>query len=67
MQPLNRLELASDRALVVLGDDNKGARIQLQRERGSFVVDDVELIAGPTADQRQSLRRLLRQKLQTGG
>ncbi len=48
-------------------DDRHAARIQLVRERDSFVIDDVELIAGPTTGERQSLRRLLRQKLQTGG
>lgn len=66
-RPLEKLEVATDRALVVLGDDRRGARIQLVRERDSFVIDDIELIAGPTAAERQSLRRLLRQKLQTGG
>lgn len=66
-KPLEKLEATTDRALVVLGDDRNGARIQLVRERDSFVIDDVELIAGPTTGERQSLRRLLRQKLQTGG
>lgn len=66
-RPLEKLEVATDRALVVLGDDRRGARIQLVRERDCFVIDDIELIAGPTAAERQSLRRLLRQKLQTGG
>lgn len=66
-KPLEKLEASTDRALVVLGDDRHGARIQLIRERESYVIDDIELIAGPTTAERQSLRRLLRQKLQTGG
>jgi hypothetical protein len=66
-QPLNQLELKTDRAIVVLGDDNRGAKIQLVREHGQYVVDDVELIAGPLPDQRQSLRRLLRTTIHEGG
>jgi hypothetical protein len=66
-RPLEKLEAGTDRAMVVLGDDRFGARVQLVRERDSFVIDDIELIAGPTTAERQSLRRLLRQKLQTGG
>lgn len=66
-QPLNKLELKTDRAIVVLGDDNRGAKIQLVREHGQYVVDDVELIAGPLPDQRQSLRRLLRTTIHQGG
>lgn len=66
-QPLNKLELKTDRAIVVLGNDNHGAKIQLVREHGQYVVDDVELIAGPLPDQRQSLRRLLRTTIHEGG
>lgn len=66
-QPLSKLELKPDRALVWLGDDNKGAKIQLIREHGQYVVDDVELISGPLPDQRQSLRRLLRTTIHQGG
>lgn len=49
-----------DRAIVSLGDDRFGARIQLMKERGQFRVDNVMLIAGPEDTQRVDLKRQVR-------
>jgi hypothetical protein len=45
--PISAVSLAEDRADVVLGNENWGARVTLEHVGGRFVVDDVLLIAGP--------------------
>ncbi|MBI3863886.1 MAG: hypothetical protein HY290_18505 [Planctomycetia bacterium] len=64
--PLTRIERMEDRASVQFGDDRFGARFELVRERGQFVVDDVTLISGRSEDQRIALKRTIRTQLAEG-
>ena len=64
--PLTKISLTPDRALVTLGDDRFGAKVFLVMERDRYVLDDVLLISGVETAQRQSLKRLLRDRLQNG-
>lgn len=64
--PLHKMTLTPDRGLAILGDERFGAKVYLVKERDRYVLDDVLLVAGPEAAQRQSLKRLLRERLQRG-
>lgn len=64
--PLSKINLTPDRALIILGDDRYGAKVFLVKERDRYVLDDVLLVAGPETRERQSLKRILRDRLQNG-
>lgn len=65
-QNVNRIELTSDRALLVLGDDQHGAKVFMTREDERFTVDDVVLIGGQEVGQRSGLKLMFRQIVVTG-
>ena len=65
-RPLTKLNIQGETAEAMLGDEQFGARIKLIKERGEFVIDDVELISGVLPEQRVGLRRMLRTRLQNG-
>ncbi|MCA9077937.1 MAG: hypothetical protein KDA93_23110 [Planctomycetaceae bacterium] len=54
--PITSIALTEDRAELVLGDDNWGARCTLLRGEDHFVVDDVRVIAGPSESQQADLK-----------
>ncbi|MSR59024.1 MAG: hypothetical protein EXS05_15505 [Planctomycetaceae bacterium] len=60
---MSGLTQQQDRAVVVLGDDRFGARVELIKERGGYRIDDVLLISGPADDQRVGLKREVRTHL----
>ncbi len=64
--PIGSIQHNPENALIILGDDNFGARVKLVREREFFRIDDVTIIAGPEESQRASLRAQLRVRLQNG-
>lgn len=64
--PLNRIQLTTDRALVVLGDERFGAKVFLNKEDERYVVDDIFMINGIEVKQRTGLKPMLRQ-LVVGG
>lgn len=66
-QPLTHIaQKSSGEAWVVLGDEQYGAKIFLQRERDQYVVDDITLVAGPSPKQRVQLAALLRTRMARG-
>jgi hypothetical protein len=52
--------------LLLLGDEQFGARVLLVREHSTYAVDDVMLIAGPDASLQARLKRRLREELVHG-
>jgi hypothetical protein len=56
---LTSLDMNDDLAIVGLGDDQYGARVRLVREGERFVVDNVQLIAGPEVRQRIDLKEAM--------
>jgi hypothetical protein len=57
------INVAGDRAVLVLGNKRFGAEILLQKERGEYRLDDVRLIFGPEKGQEISMKRAIRRKL----
>lgn len=64
--PVNRIQLTTDRALLILGDDRFGAKVFLNKEDERYVVDDVMMISGIEHGQRTGLKQAMRQ-LVVGG
>ncbi|MES2789926.1 MAG: hypothetical protein V4719_09905 [Planctomycetota bacterium] len=64
--PVNRIQLTTDRALLVLGDDRFGAKIFMNKEGDRYVVDDIVMVSGIEQKQRTGLKQALRQ-LVVGG
>ena len=64
--PVNRIQLTTDRALLVLGDDRYGAKVHMNKEGEHYVVDDIMMIWGVQQSQRTGLKQALRQ-LVVGG
>ena len=64
--PVNSIQLKTDRALLVLGDDRYGAKVHMKKEGEHYVVDDIMMIRGIEQGQRTGLRQALRQ-LVVGG
>ncbi len=64
--PINTLTMTEDRADLTLGTDHFGARIQLERRDQRFLVDDVQLIAGPDKSSHVDLKRVTRLNLAAG-
>lgn len=66
-EPLTHIaQKSSGEAWVVLGTEQYGAKIFLQRERDQYVVDDITLVAGPSPKQRVQLAALLRTRMARG-
>jgi hypothetical protein len=61
------VQVVGERAIVVLGDDSRGAKINLIKERGAYRIDDVTLIAGIAHDQRIPMKKTLRTVVAHGG
>ncbi|HTI51019.1 MAG TPA: hypothetical protein VL475_08710, partial [Planctomycetaceae bacterium] len=61
--PLSGINVAGDRAVLVLGNKRFGAEIRLQKERGEYRLDDVRLIFGPAKGQEITMKKAIRQKL----
>jgi hypothetical protein len=64
--PLNGIALSDQEVTVQLGDSRFGAKVLLRREFERFVVDDIQLIAGPEEAQRLALKNALRTQLARG-
>ncbi|HUG92788.1 MAG TPA: hypothetical protein VML55_18245 [Planctomycetaceae bacterium] len=65
--PLTAVEqTGEDEVLLVLGDEQFGARVLLVREQARYAVDDVMLIAGPDASRQARFKRRLREELAHG-
>lgn len=60
---LTAVNRTGDRAEVVFGDAQHGARFQMVKEKDLFVVDDVTLIAGPLDRQKIAMKRTIRTQL----
>ena len=65
-QPLSKIQVVHDRAIVQMGDDRLGAKLQLVKERNHYTVDDVLMISGPETEQRMAYKRALRIRLREG-
>lgn len=61
--PLSGARLDSQHALLSFGDDHFGARVQLIKEHGYFVVDNIQLIAGVEPRQRVSFKETVRRQI----
>jgi hypothetical protein len=64
--PLAEISRTEDRGEVVFGSERQGARFQVVKERGQFLVDDVTLVAGPLDDQQIPMKRTIRTRLAEG-
>jgi hypothetical protein len=64
--PLNKIQLAPERAIIILGDEHWGAKVFLVKEGERYLVDDVVLIAGLEQHQRIGLKQRVRAQLATG-
>ena len=63
---LSKVQLAPDRAVVVLGDENWGAKVFLVKESERYSVDDIILVGGVEQQQRIGLKQHIRGKLSQG-
>jgi hypothetical protein len=61
--PISKVDVAGDRAVVVLGTSRFGTRMSLVRDQNVFTVDEVELIRGVEVADRRSLKQSLRSML----
>jgi len=66
LAPLKGIALGDQEVTVQLGDSRFGAKVILKREFERFVVDDIQLIAGPEESQRLALKNALRSQLARG-
>jgi len=64
--PLTSIELSEQQARVRLGDERWGALVSMVIERGYWVVDEVQLIAGPEARRRTQMKHTIRVQLANG-
>ena len=64
--PVTSITLVGQAATVRLGDERWGALVSLVRERGYWVIDEVELIAGPESRQRTQMKHTIRVQLANG-
>lgn len=64
--PPNVIAITGDRAQIQLGDDRWGARARMVRERDYWVVDELQLIAGPQPNQRTEVKETMRVKMASG-
>lgn len=64
--PINRIQLTTDRAVVVLGDDRYGAKVFMNKEGEHYVIDDIVMVSGKEQRDRAGLKQALRQ-LVVGG
>lgn len=64
--PVSRIQLTTDRAVVVLGDDRYGAKVFMNKEGEHYVIDDIVMVSGKEQKDRAGLKQALRQ-LVVGG
>ncbi|MBS0266301.1 MAG: hypothetical protein JSS02_30505 [Planctomycetes bacterium] len=64
--PLVRISRKDDRAKIVYGDDSYGALVDIVKDQGQFVVDEVVFISGSGENQRIALKKTLRSQLSNG-
>jgi hypothetical protein len=64
--PLQSVTLSENDVLITLGDDQYGALIELRKENGRHVVDEVRLIAGVAASDHLEVKKTLRSLLAQG-
>ncbi|MDB5392393.1 MAG: hypothetical protein JWM11_8039 [Planctomycetaceae bacterium] len=65
-EPLKKVQLTTDRALLVLGDDKYGARVLMTKENDHYMIDDIVMVSGPEQSQRKGLKQSLRQLVLSG-
>ena len=58
--PLQAVKIRGNNAAIVLGDTNYGTRLAMKRQRDAWVVDDVQMIAGASREQRTHLKQSFR-------
>lgn len=60
---LRSMAISDTDVVVLMGDQQYGAKVTLRREYERYIVDDVMLIAGPDESQRLALKQILRTQL----
>lgn len=65
-EPVNRIQLNTDRALLVLGDEHFGAKVLMNKEGDHYVIDDITMINGVQQAQRTGLKQSLREMVLKG-
>ena len=64
--PLTSIQRTDDGARVIYGDVSRGATIQISREKGKYVVDELVLISGRADSQQIALKQTIRSRLAQG-
>ena len=64
--PLKSIAISESEVVVHFGDSRYGAKVTMTLEHNRFIVDDVQLIAGPQESERISVRQSLRSQLARG-
>jgi hypothetical protein len=59
--PLTRVQLTSDRALLILGTERYGAKVMMMKENDHYMIDDILMVSGLEQSQRTGLKQSLRQ------
>lgn len=61
------VQVIGDRAIIAFGNDARGAKVNLIKERGTYRIDDVTLITGIAHEQRIPMKKTLRTVVAHGG
>ncbi len=64
---LSAIRVGGDEAIVILGDDQWGARIRLVKDSSNYAIDEILMIAGPESSQRVRLKHSMRVNLASVG
>jgi hypothetical protein len=64
--PLVSVRRTEDRGTIMYGDELNGAHVEIVKDRGQFVVDEVTFISGRSDDQKIALKKTLRNQLSNG-
>ena len=64
--PVSSIQLTTDRAVLLLGDERYGAKVYMNKEGDRYVVNDIVMVSGKETSQRIGLKQTLRQ-LVVGG
>jgi len=64
--PVSSIQLTTDRAVLLLGDERHGAKVYMNKEGDRYVVNDIVMVSGKEQQQRVGLKQTLRQ-LVVGG
>jgi hypothetical protein len=65
--PLTSVESTAQNAVLTLGSEHQGARVQMVNEHGRHVIDEIVLIGGIGPSQRAQLKEQLRRQLIQNG